>query len=60
MNKQGMQASDCLHAFFVFIVTTALLTNVLWCVCQQSCLYFVRVIRSDEKRMTISPINAWR
>ena len=60
MNKQGMQASDCLHAFFVFIVTTALLTNVLWRVRQQSCLCFVRVIRLDEKRMTISPINAWR
>ncbi|GEM_PF-798761 len=60
MSELGMQASDCLHAFFVFIVTTALLTNVLWCVCQQSCLYSVRVIRLDEKRMAISPINAWR
>ncbi len=53
-----MQASDCLHAFFVFIVTTALLTNVLWCVCQQSCLYIVRVMKLDKKRMTISPTTA--
>ena len=54
-----MQASDCPHAFFVFIVTTALLTNVLWRVWQQSCLYIVRVMKLDKKRMTISPTNAW-
>lgn len=59
MSELGMQASDCLHAFCVFIVTTALLTNVLWCVCQQSCLYIVRVMKLDKKRMTISPTTAW-
>lgn len=55
-----MQAFSCLHAFCVFIVTTALLPNMQWRVCQQSCLYIVRVMKLDEKRMTISPINAWR
>ena len=28
MSELGMQASDCLHAFCVFIVTTALLPNM--------------------------------